>query len=131
MPEQELPTRGQLERSLSQNIQGLYRQQLGHQPSRVTCNLIGEQLTVIIEDAITQPELFLMEKGKEELTEEVRLNLEDFLKGSLKTLVKDIIGVEVIDLLSDTTLETGRSAVIAVLASKPKLRRKSSDSEIS
>ncbi len=127
MPEQELPTRGQLERSLSQKIQGLYRQQLGHQPSKISCNLSGEQLTILIENAVTQPEQFLLEKGKEELTEEVRSNLEDVLESSLKTLIKDIVGVEVIDLLSDTTLETGRSAVIAVLASKPQLRSKFSD----
>lgn len=33
------PTRGHLERALSQRIQALYRSKLGHQPSKVTCQL--------------------------------------------------------------------------------------------
>ena len=42
------PTRGQLERTLSQRIQALYRNQLEHQPSRVTCQLFDEKLAIIL-----------------------------------------------------------------------------------
>ena len=45
-------TKGELERQLSQKIQAFYRRQLGHQPSKVTCQLFDSKLAVIIEDSI-------------------------------------------------------------------------------
>jgi uncharacterized protein YbcI len=89
-------TRGQLERSLAQSIQALYRSKLGHQPSKVTCRLLDQKLIIILEDAAIEP--------------------------SLKMLIVEQTGVEVIDLLSDTTVETGRVGVIAVLASEPQTK---------
>ncbi|MEL7420881.1 MAG: Na-translocating system protein MpsC family protein, partial [Cyanobacteria bacterium J06555_3] len=48
-----LLTCGQLERNLSQSIQAFYRQHLGHQPSKVTCQFFDSKLAIIIEDSIT------------------------------------------------------------------------------
>ena len=45
------PTIGQLERKLSQKIGALYREQLGHQIGKVTCQLLDTKLTIIIEDS--------------------------------------------------------------------------------
>lgn len=120
------PTRGQLERTLSQRIQALYRTQLEHQPSRVTCQIFDEKIAIILEDSITQPEKLLVEKGEEELAEQVRSQLDDVLQPQLKTLIEEVVGVGVIELLSDAKLDTGRSATIAILAAPPQLRNPSS-----
>ena len=41
------PTRGQLERTLSQRIQALYRAQLEHRPSQVFCQMFDEKIAII------------------------------------------------------------------------------------
>ncbi len=116
------PTRGQLERTLSQRIQALYRQQLGHQPSKVTCQLFDEKLAIILEDSITQPEQLLANSGQEELAKQVRSDLSKAIEPQLKDLIQEITGVPVVDLLIDGKIETGRTGTIAVLAEAPQVR---------
>lgn len=115
-------TKGQLERSLSQKVQALYRQQLGHQPGKVSCQLCGEKFIIFLEDSITQPEQLLVDKGQEDLAEDVRTNLDEIMQPQLKKLVEEVSGVDVLDLLSDATLESGLTGIIAVLKERPALR---------
>lgn len=116
------PTIGKLERTLSQRIQALYRSVLGHQTSQALCNLLDKKLIVVIENAITLPEVLLAESGQQDLASQVRSQLESVLEVQLKSLIEEVLGVTVTDLLSDSTLETGRTATIAILASAPKIR---------
>ena len=121
-----LSTRGQLERELSQKIQAFYRHHLGHQPSKVTCQIFNEKLVIILEDSITTAEQLLLQEGKEELAGEVRSNLDEAIQPELKQVIAEILDVEVIDILSDATLDTGRTGIIAVLAKTPKMRNSNS-----
>lgn len=121
-----IPTRGQLERTLSQRIQALYREQLGHRPGKVTCQVFGEQLAIVIEDSITQPEQVLANEGQNSLAQEVRSELDSALQPQLKTLIEEIAGVGVVDLLSDATLESGRTGMIVVLDNPPEVRSSNS-----
>lgn len=116
------PTRGQIERTLSQRIQALYRTQLEHQPSKVTCQLFDEKIAVVLEDSITQPEQLLVSQGQEELAEKVRSELDQALQPQLKTLIEEVVGVDVIDILSNAKLETGRTATVVILANSPPVR---------
>jgi len=116
------PTRGQIERNLSQRIQALYRTQLEHRPSRVVCQIFDEKIAIVLEDSITQPEQLLVDNGQEELAEEVRSKLDDALEPQLKALIEEVVGVPVIDLLSDAKLETGRTATVVILAEMPQVR---------
>jgi uncharacterized protein YbcI len=117
-----LLTRGQLERQLSQNIQAFYRRHLEHQPSKVTCQLFDSKLAIIIEDSITNTEQILVDEGKSDLAQKVRTNLDDAIQPELKQLIEETAKVKVIDLLSDATLNTGRTGIIAVLSETPKVR---------
>jgi uncharacterized protein YbcI len=116
------PTRGQIERALSQQIQAFYRNQLEHQPSRVVCQIFDEKIAIILEDSITQPEQILLNKGEEELAEKVRLELDEAIQPQLKALIEEVVGVPVIDILSNAKLETGRAATVAILANPPQFR---------
>ena len=116
------PTRGQLERLLSQRLQALYRDQLGHQPGKVTCQIFDEKVALIIEDSITPPEQLLADRGQSDLAQQVRSELDEAIKPGLKSLIEDVLGVCVLDLLSDATLETGRTGIIAVLEVSPEVR---------
>lgn len=117
-----IPTRGQLERNLSQSIQALYSNQLGHRPTKVTCQLFDATLAIVMEDSITEPEQLLMDKGQEDLAEQVRSGLDEAIEPNLKGLIEEVLEVSVLDLLSDATLETGRSGVIAILSQTPSVR---------
>ncbi|MEG4321935.1 MULTISPECIES: DUF2294 domain-containing protein [unclassified Microcoleus] len=124
-----VPTRGKLERSLAQGIQALYRSLLGHQTSQALCNLLDNKLIIVIENAITQPEKLLDQNGHGDLASQVRSQLESVLELPLKDLIKEVLGVGVTDLLTDATLETGRTGTIAILESAPKVRDASSKSK--
>lgn len=124
-----LPTSGQLERTVAQTIQNFYRNQLGHQPSKVTCQLFDAKLVIILEDSITNAEQILLEEGKTKLAEQVRSNLDDAIQPELKELVEKIIQVQIIDLLSDFTMSTGRTGIIAVLSGSPKIRNRENSSK--
>ena len=117
-----LRTRGQLERELSQRIQAFYRCNLGHKPSKVTSQLFDAKLAIIIEDSITNAEQILVEKGKNDLAEKVRSNLDNAIQPELKQLIEEIAEVKVVDILSDATLHTGRTGMIVVLSGTPKVR---------
>jgi uncharacterized protein YbcI len=116
------PTRGQAERTLSQQIQALYRDHLEHQPARVTCQLLTEKLVVVIEDSITQPEQILVEEGQTGLVEQVRATLSAAIEPLMKALVEDVLGVAVTDFMSDAKLDSGRTGIIMMLSEVPELR---------
>ena len=119
---EDLLTRGQLERKLSQEIQAFYRRNLGHQPSKVTCQFFEAKLAIIIENSITNAEQILVDEGKNDLAEKVRSNLDEATQPELKQLIEEVTKVKVLDLLSDATLETGRTGIIGVLSETPKVR---------
>lgn len=123
------PTKGQLERTLSQRIQALYKSHLGHQPSKVTCQLFADKLAVIVENSLTPAEQILIEKGQEDLAEQVRSGLDEASQPQLKELIEEILSVQVNDILSDATLETGRTGIIAVLNNSPRMRANQTASE--
>ncbi len=115
-------TRGQLERTLSQRIQALYRTQLGQQPSRVQCQIFDSKIVIVLEDSITKTEQVLVSSGQEELAEQVRDDLDKAFNPQLTSLIQEVVGIEVIDVLTDATLKTGRTGTIAVLADTPQFR---------
>lgn len=117
-----IPTVGQVEREISQKLQALYKKHLGHQPSKVTCQLFGARLAVVLENSVTQPEQLLAQEGQMELAEKVREDLNTAMQPQIKELIGEILGVEVLDILSDATLSTGRTGIIIVLSGAPVVR---------
>ena len=117
-----MPTRGQRERELSQRIQALYSNHLGHRPSKVTCQLFDDSLAIVMEDSITPAEQLLVDQGQQDLAEQVRSGLDDAIEPNLKSLIEEILEVKVLDLMGDATLKTGRSGIIAVLSNTPEVR---------
>lgn len=118
----ETQTRGQIERTLSQRVQALYRTQLGQQPSRVQCQIFDGKVVIVLEDSITKTEQVLVANGQEDLAEQVRDDLDKAFNPQLTELIQEVIGIEVVDVLTDATLKTGRMGTIAVLADTPQFR---------
>ncbi|AFZ01115.1 DUF2294 domain-containing protein [Calothrix sp. PCC 6303] len=118
----QIQTRGQLERTLSQRIQAFYREQLGHQPSKITCQISDRNLLIVLENSITPAEKLLAESGSQELAEQVRSELDEAIQPLLLKLIEETLSVTVLELLSDATVETGRTGIIAVLGDLPNFR---------
>ncbi|VEP13887.1 conserved hypothetical protein [Hyella patelloides LEGE 07179] len=120
---QNLPTSGQLERNLSQSIQKLYRQELEHSPSKVTCQLFGNQLAIVIEDALTAVEKTLANTEEDSKTvKQLNGAINEAIESKLKTLIEEILAVDVHDILFDSTLKTNRTGAIVTLAQPPQVR---------
>lgn len=122
MEKSEQRTVGQVEREISQKVQALYKKHLGHQPSKVTCQLFGTKLAIILEKSVTQPEQLLASEGQSDLAEKVRADLNSAMQPQIKELVEKILDVDVMDILSDATLETERTGIIVVLSATPSVR---------
>jgi uncharacterized protein YbcI len=52
----------------------------------------------------------------------VRNDLDEVIKPQLQKIIEDILSIEVAEVLSDATLETGRTGIIAVLSDIPSFR---------
>lgn len=126
-----LPTRGQLERELSQKILKLYRQELQHLPQKITCTLFDNRLVIIVEGAITAVEKTLInEDNSNKIAKNANLAIGEAIKHKLKDLVAEILAVEVEDILFDSTLETERTGAIVTLSQAPLVRNPKSASKI-
>ena len=120
-------TKGQLEREISQRIRTLYKNCLGHKLSQATCQLLDSKVAIVLEDSVTQPEKLLIDEGRTELIEKVHDDLGQAIYPKIKNLVEDILGVSVLDLLGDVTLETERTGIIVILDKPPSIRYKKPD----
>lgn len=116
------PTVGQIEREVSQKIQALYKKVLGHQLGRVTCQLFDSKIEIILEDSISQPVKLLLEESQIELAQQIRNDLDHAMQPQIKLLLADVLGVDVLDILSDATMSTGRTGIISALSCLPAVR---------
>ncbi len=78
---------------------------------------------IALEGSVTHAERVLAEQADQSLVEQVRDVLDTAFENDLKLLVQAITGVKIVDMLSDSTVETGRLGVIAVLDDEPKIRQ--------
>jgi uncharacterized protein YbcI len=114
-------TRGQVERALSQQFQKLYRERLGHSTGKVSCRLFDNKLIILVENSLTQPEQLLLKNGSSRKVEELHTDLAQLMRPQLVDLVESMLGLEVVDLLSDTTLETARTGLVVILSDRPEM----------
>lgn len=128
---EKLPTCGQLERDLSQQIQAFYRDRLGHQPSKIICQLFEQKVAIVIEDSLTSAERLLAQDGQDKLVQKVRSSIDEVTKPKLTNLIETVLNVQVADLLSDANLETGRTGIIAVLTNTPQVRNPEAIAKVS
>jgi uncharacterized protein YbcI len=109
------PTIGQLEIEISQQIANLYNDRLGKTPSQIFCHFFDTEIVISLENSVTQVEQTLLKGGYDSLAEQVRLYLEKIVKPELKSLIEEIIGKPILDLMTNTNLATGRTGIIVVL----------------
>ena len=116
------PTVGQLEREISQKVRALYRNHLGHQPSKVDCHLLGNKLVISLEDVITPIEKLLIEARSSNLVAQLREFIDETIKPKIQEIVEEIFQVNVTNCLYDTAISTGCAGAIVILANPPQTR---------
>lgn len=109
----------QLEQKLAQRVIELFQNYLGHEPQHVSCKLAEKNLTIVVEDSITRLEQFLSQRGRQELAQQVRLGLLKALEPQLSCLVAEVLNVPVVDVIANSTFDTGRTSIVAILAAEP------------
>lgn len=121
--DRKLPTCGQIERDLSQRIQKLYRELLGHSPRKVTCKLFDRSLAVVVEDSLTVLQKTLTEENKlDGAAKYVNSAIDEVIKSKLKIAVEEILGIEVHDILFDSSVKIQQSGAIVILTKPPLVR---------
>lgn len=117
-----MPTRGQLERNISQAVQAIYRNRFGHVPGKVVCRLFDDNLTVIVEDAMTVTEKLLFERGKIDLAQNIRAQLNNLFLTDVREEVSRILSVGVADAIGNLMSQKGHLGIIVFLKSEPAVR---------
>jgi len=125
MQEKLKPTCAQLEQTLSQRVDDFWHTHLGHHPSKVTCQILGDKIAIVIDNSVTQPEQFLADSGKGNLVERMRFNLDKAIHQQLQNLIEEVVEIPVLDLMLHSSLETSRTSSIVVLAAVPMTRNPS------
>ena len=119
---QNIPTRGEIERTLSQSIQSFYRNQLSCKVGKINCHILGNQIAIAIENPLTTIESFLKDSGDDLFMQSLRDRIDAVVKSQLMTEIKKTVGVEVVDLTIDTTLTHNFTGVFALLSQVPSMR---------
>ncbi len=107
-----------IEYLLSKKIRDIYQEQLEHDLDNVSYKLFDRTLVVILEGTITLPEKLLKEKEHSLLVEQVRTSIDNVINPQIKKIIEEVMDVEVIDFMSDTTIDNDITGAIAVLKFK-------------
>jgi uncharacterized protein YbcI len=118
----EEPTVGQLEREISNRVRSLYNTQLGQRIGKIICHFFDTQLAITIENSVTLAEQTLIRSGNHNLAEKVRLDLDRIINPLIKNTIEEVIDNPVIELMSYTSLKSGRTAMTAILPQIPAVR---------
>ena len=119
-----LPTLKQLERSIYQQFSSLYREKTGAALQKASCSIFKTYLIIVAEQALSPLEATLKSSGELELLKEMRFSVERIIESELKNLIKEIAGVDTIDLICGLNLNSGRIIATAILFEFPKVRAK-------
>nr|WP_249070803.1 Na-translocating system protein MpsC family protein [Argonema antarcticum] len=73
-----------------------------------------------MENAISRPVQLLAENDRLNLAQQVRSNVDAAIKPQFVQVIEEILHIPVVDLRIATTIETGRTGIIAVLDVSPR-----------
>lgn len=104
---------------LSNKIRDIYQKQLNHQLNNISYKLFDRTLIIILEGTITTPEKILKNNDNLKLAQEVREKIDNLIQPQIKNIIEESLNVEVIDFLSDSTIDLDLTGAIAIFE-KPK-----------
>ena len=125
-PNLHLPTRKQLERSISHDFAKFYAWRLGWSPRNVACTIFANYLIIVAEEALTPVETAIKALGEVDILLQTRQSIDKAIEPQLSELIWKQIAVEIEDLFCNINFDTGRMIAFANLAEEPRFRAKKS-----
>ena len=114
-----LPSCGELERAIGQTLQKAYKEQLGHLPTRVSCHLFADKVSIWIENSLTPVENILPDAKH---AQTVRDAIDRAMQKELSQVIEECLSVSVVTLISGTCYEQSCTSLTALLAKTPAVR---------
>lgn len=106
-------TKGELEAELTREIVRIEKEYLGRGPVDARTHLINDMALVRLRGVLTPAEEKLAETQEgRALVKDARRQLFETSRSMLAEIVRQILGVELIDLFSDISTETGERIII-------------------
>ena len=119
--QKQLPTTGELMRSVSQSVQRLYRDELDHRIERVTSNLVADKLVIWIEGSVNSVTRLLRRESVEGI-QILHNALRQIIHQRVAQIVEEQLQVKVVALVSDTCYEQECTGLIVCLSDLPAVR---------
>lgn len=110
----------QIEPLLSQKIHNLYLERLKHELCEINFYWFENKLILVLEGTVTKPEKLLYQNQRRELADRARNTIDEIILPGIKDAIEQTMNVSVVDFLSDTTIDTSRTGVIAIFALESK-----------
>ena len=104
---------------LSKKIGNIYQDQLNHKLKRISYKLFNNNLAIMIEGTITEPERLLKAHDRDCLAKEIRNTIDEIVEPQIQAVIEDVLQVNVIDFLNDTKIERDLTVAIAILEIQP------------
>ncbi|MEO0834533.1 MAG: Na-translocating system protein MpsC family protein [Cyanobacteria bacterium J06642_3] len=124
IPQLQLPTHKQIERTVAQKFCTWYRGRLGCLPQKTTCTLFNRFLIIMAENASTPLERIMHQKGETKMINAIRPSINRVLKQELGEIIEEITLVKVSDLICELNFDSHRLIASVVLEREPSLRSK-------
>ena len=116
-----LQTAGQLMRTTSQDLQRLYREQLGHNPRKISCHLKDDKLFIWVEGSISRIERVVADSSDGE-AQVIRSAIKNSLYKQIADIVENNLKVDVVTLVTDTCYKQECTIWAVLLTEAPKVR---------
>ena len=126
IPQFQLPTHKQLERTIAQKFCAWHRQRLGCIPQKATCTLFNRFLIIMAENASTPLERIMHQKGETNMIDAIRPSINRVLKQELGQIIEEITLVKVSDLICELNFDSHRLIASVILEREPLVRSKKS-----
>jgi uncharacterized protein YbcI len=112
--------RSQLQSVLSQRIKDIYKARLKQQLNAISYHLFDKTLVIIIEGSVTQVEQLLNTNERQQLAKQMRRAIDNIINPQIKIIIEEVMKVNIIDFMSDTAIDSKRTAAIAIFEFKTK-----------
>lgn len=98
-------TEGALKVAIANAVVGLIREYTGRGATRARPTILGDLVTVLMEEPLTKAERSLVEDGKGEVVRPLRQELQETMRADLVSAVETLTERRVVAVMSDTHLD--------------------------
>lgn len=104
-----------LEQILSAQVRDWYSYTFEQSPKEIVCQICNNQVVITLENSITPIEKLLLNSDKQDLAEQVRFHMNQFLQEFLKSKLTEVMELPVQDCFIQSNLETGQTLGMIIL----------------